>query len=122
MFCVFRVADEVEALEAILLDDVTVKKVNNVPTAIETVVHPSTGEDIDQQFVCVTLEVRLTSNYPDSSPEVTLRNPRGLDDQLIASINSQIKDKLIDWLGLPVVFELIEVRFFIIQFAPSIII
>ncbi|CAH2048763.1 unnamed protein product, partial [Iphiclides podalirius] len=103
-----RVADEVEALEAILMDDVIIKKVDNVPTAIETIVHPSTGDDIDQQFVCVTLEVRLTSNYPDSSPEVILRNPRGLDDQLLASINSQIKNKLIDCLGQPVVFELIE--------------
>lgn len=106
----FRVTDELEALEAILMDDVVIKRVDNIPHSIETVVHPSTGDDIDQQFVCVTLEVTFTPQYPDVSPEVTLRNPRGLDDLLLASINSQIRDKLTDCLGQPVVFELIEVR------------
>ncbi|GBP46511.1 E3 ubiquitin-protein ligase RNF25 [Eumeta japonica] len=103
-----RVTDEVEALEAILLDDVVIKRVDGVPQAIETVVHPSTGDDADQQYVCVTLEVKLTPAYPDTSPDVILRNPRGLDDQLLSSINSQIKEKLSDCLGQPVVFELIE--------------
>ncbi|XP_068633421.1 E3 ubiquitin-protein ligase RNF25 [Battus philenor] len=103
-----RVTDELEALEAILMDDVVIKRVDNVPTVIETVVHPSTGEDVDQRFVCVTLEVQLTPNYPDSVPDVILRNPRGLDDKLIAHINSQIKNKLKACLGQPVVFELIE--------------
>ncbi|XP_013194906.1 E3 ubiquitin-protein ligase RNF25 [Amyelois transitella] len=103
-----RVTDEVEALEAILLDDVVVKREDDVPKSIETVVHPSTGDDVDQQFVCVTLEVKLTSKYPDNSPEVTLRNPRGLDDETLANINSQVKKKLKECLGQPVVFELIE--------------
>ncbi|KAI8437020.1 hypothetical protein MSG28_010414, partial [Choristoneura fumiferana] len=103
-----RVTDEVEALEAILMDDVVIKRVDDVPQSIETVVHPSTGDDTDQQYVCVTLEVKLTPGYPDNSPEVTLRNPRGLDDALLAAINSQIQEKLIDCLGQPVVFELLE--------------
>lgn len=100
-----------EALEAILLDDVVIKRVGDVPTVIETVVHPSTGDDADQQFVCITLEVKLTPHYPDCSPEVALRNPRGLDDALVANIKSQIKEKLLECLGQPVVFELIEVSF-----------
>ncbi|KAI8437018.1 hypothetical protein MSG28_010414, partial [Choristoneura fumiferana] len=103
-----EVTDEVEALEAILMDDVVIKRVDDVPQSIETVVHPSTGDDTDQQYVCVTLEVKLTPGYPDNSPEVTLRNPRGLDDALLAAINSQIQEKLIDCLGQPVVFELLE--------------
>ncbi|XP_049873770.1 E3 ubiquitin-protein ligase RNF25 isoform X2 [Pectinophora gossypiella] len=103
-----RITDELEALEAILMDDVTIKSVDGVPHMIETVVHPSTGDDTDQQFVCVTLEVKLTPGYPDTSPEVYLRNPRGLDDEVLAVINSQIKEKLNDCLGQPVVFELIE--------------
>lgn len=109
----YRVTDEVEALEAILMDDVVIKRVDDVPQYIETVVHPSTGDDTDQQYVCVTLEVKLTPGYPDNSPEVTLRNPRGLDDALLAAINSQIQEKLIDCLGQPVVFELLEVNILI---------
>ncbi|XP_077288432.1 E3 ubiquitin-protein ligase RNF25 [Arctopsyche grandis] len=103
-----RVTDEIEALEAILIDDVIIHRKNSIPTVIETVVHPSTGDDTDQQYVCVTLEVLLTSNYPDTSPNVKLRNPRGLDDSVLDTINAQIQDKLLDCLGQPVVFELIE--------------
>lgn len=108
VFC--RLTDELEALEAILMKDVTIFKEEEVPVSIETVVHPSTANNTEQQFVCVTLEVFLTPAYPDTSPEVVLRNPRGLDDELLATIHSQIKQKLKDCLGSPVVFELIEVR------------
>ncbi|KAJ8731204.1 hypothetical protein PYW07_004368 [Mythimna separata] len=103
-----RVSDEIEALEAILMDDVTIKRVGDVPHIIETVLHPSTGNDVDRQYVCATLVVKLTPGYPDSSPEVTLRNPRGLDDEILANIHMQIREKLADCRGEPVVFELIE--------------
>lgn len=98
-----------EALQAILMDDVIIKIVDGVPEIIETVVHPSTGDDTDQQFVCVTLEVKLTPGYPEKSPEVYLRNPRGLDDEILGEIKKQIKHKLDECLGQPVVFELIGV-------------
>lgn len=104
-----RVSDEVEVLQAILMDDLVIKKVDSVPYAIETVVRPSTGDDVEQQYVCVTLEVKLTPGYPDVSPEVTLRHPRGLDDRLLVALNSQINEKLADCIGGAVVFELIEV-------------
>lgn len=105
----FRVCEEIGALEAILMDDVVVRRVDNVPRSFETVVHPSTGDDTEQQYVCVTLEVKLTPEYPDSSPVVILKNPRGLDDCVLASIHSQIFDRLTKSLGQPVLFELIEV-------------
>lgn len=108
--CVFyRVSDEVEVLQAILMDDLVIKSVEDAPYLIETVVRPSTADDIDQQYVCVTLEVKLTPGYPDSSPEVTLRNPRGLDDRILAALNLQIKEKLADRVGVAVIYELIEV-------------
>ncbi|XP_072949452.1 E3 ubiquitin-protein ligase RNF25 [Epargyreus clarus] len=103
-----RVCEEIGALEAILMDDVVVRRVDNVPKSLETVVHPSTGDDTEQQYVCVTLEVKLTPEYPDSSPVVILKNPRGLDDCVLASIHSQIFEKLSKSLGQPVLFELIE--------------
>ncbi|XP_026327269.1 E3 ubiquitin-protein ligase RNF25 [Hyposmocoma kahamanoa] len=102
-----RVTDEVEALQAILMDDVKIKMVDGVPEIIETIVHPSTGDNTDQQFVCVTLEVKLTPGYPEKSPEVFLRNPRGLDDDILDEIKKQVKQKLEECLGQPVVFELI---------------
>ncbi|CAH0715357.1 unnamed protein product, partial [Brenthis ino] len=104
-----RVYDELEALEAILIEDLAVKHEDGVPRIIETVIHPSTGDQIDQQYVCLTLEVKLTLDYPESSPEVFLRNPRGLDDKLLSKIDSKIKEKLDTHIGNPIVFELIEI-------------
>ncbi|XP_034831911.1 E3 ubiquitin-protein ligase RNF25 isoform X1 [Maniola hyperantus] len=111
-----RVYDELEALEAILIERVVVTNENGVPRVIETVIHPSTGDQLDQQYVCVTLEVKLTPDYPESSPEVTLRNPRGLDERVVSKIHSKIKEKLDRHVGNPIVFELIEiVREFLTQ-------
>lgn len=109
LYLCYRVTDEVEALQAILIDDVKIKMVDGVPEVIETIVHPLTGDNTDQQFVCVTLEVKLTPGYPEKSPEVVLRNPRGLDDDVLDEITKQIKHKLDECLGQPVVFELIGV-------------
>lgn len=75
-----------------------------------TVVFPSTADDTDQQYVCVTLEVVLTSDYPDNQPLVKLKNPRGLDDETIDQLNQQVKDKCVEYLGQSVIFELIEVN------------
>lgn len=107
----YRVYDELEALEAILIEDLAVKHDNGVPSIVETTIHPSTGDQIDQQYVCLTLEIKLTPDYPETSPEVFLRNPRGLDDQLLANIDLKIKEKLDRHVGNPIVFELIEVSF-----------
>ncbi|XP_039752850.1 E3 ubiquitin-protein ligase RNF25 isoform X2 [Pararge aegeria] len=104
-----RINDELQALQAILINGYAVKDENGVPRAIETLIHPSTADKKEEQFVCVTLEVILTPDYPESSPEVILRNPRGLDDKLVNEIHKKIKEKLDRHVGNPIVFELIEI-------------
>ncbi|XP_023940074.2 E3 ubiquitin-protein ligase RNF25 isoform X2 [Bicyclus anynana] len=104
-----RINDELQALQAILINGVAVKDEDGVPRVIETVVHPSTGDKVEQQYVCVTLEVILTPDYPESSPEVILRNPRGLDEAVVSNIHSKIKEKLDCHIGNPILFELIEI-------------
>ncbi|KAM7344966.1 E3 ubiquitin-protein ligase RNF25 [Cochliomyia hominivorax] len=102
--------DEVESLEAILMDDVLIERNSeSVPKLIETTVFPVVGEDTDQQYVCVTLQVIPTPGYPDVSPEYKLLRPRGLDDSRLAEIKSAIETKLNESVGFPVVFDLIEV-------------
>lgn len=76
-------------------------------------VFPSTAHDTNKQYVRVTLEVNLPLNYPDSEPTVYLRNPRGLDDQMLENIKKALKEKCREYLGQPVIFELIEVSTFI---------
>lgn len=103
--------DEVESLEAILMDDVKITKntETGIPEMIETVVLPTVGEETESQYVCITLQVLFTKGYPDVQPKYQLRNPRGLDDRSIEQIRCAIDAKLIESLGAPIVFDLIEV-------------
>ncbi|KAK2587958.1 hypothetical protein KPH14_004042 [Odynerus spinipes] len=105
-----RVTDEIEALKAILLDDELSIKENDrgEPEYIETILFPSTGEDSQSQYVCVTLVVQLPYGYPDVSPNISLRNPRGLDEDTVRLMQSDAEAKCKDFIGQPVMFELIE--------------
>lgn len=80
------------------------------PEQLKTTVFPSTAHDTNKQYVCVTLEVNLPPNYPDCEPAVNLRNPRGLDDSTLDHMSKAIREKCAEYLGQPVIFELIEVR------------
>ena len=105
-----RMTDEIEALRAILLDSELNIKENDrgEPECIETVLFPSTGEDSQSQYVCVTLIVQLPVGYPDVSPTISLRNPRGLDEETVRLMQSDAETKCNDFIGQPVMFELIE--------------
>ncbi|XP_051166818.1 E3 ubiquitin-protein ligase RNF25 [Leptopilina boulardi] len=105
-----RVVDEIEALKAILLDDELkiAENENGEPELIEILVFPSTGNDSQSQYVCVRLVVKLVPGYPDVSPEVNFRNPRGLDEGTMRIIQSEAETKCQDFVGQPVMFELIE--------------
>jgi E3 ubiquitin-protein ligase RNF25 len=60
--------------------------------------------------VCVRLIVKLLQGYPDTTPIVYLRNPRGLDEETVKKIQSDVDTKCKDFVGQPVMFELIEVN------------
>lgn len=77
--------------------------------SIETTVLPLTGEEDEQQYICVTLQVLPPPGYPDISPNFKLLRPRGLDDARLEAIRSACNAKIKESLGLPVVFDLIEV-------------
>ncbi|XP_065349036.1 E3 ubiquitin-protein ligase RNF25 [Cloeon dipterum] len=102
-----RVNEEIEALTAILMDEVKVSQSEESIT-VETVLFPSTAADEEQQYVTVTLAVDLPAGYPDQSPIVRLKKPRGLDDDLLSKILTEAKAKCHDYLGQPVIYELIE--------------
>lgn len=84
-------------------------EISGVPEMIEAVVLPTVGDEIDSQYVCITLQVILTAGYPDVQPKYQLRNPRGLDDNGINGIRRAVEQKLNESIGSPVVFDLIDV-------------
>lgn len=102
--------DEVESLEAILMDDVKITRnsESGLPELIETTVFPQVGDDAEQ-YICVTLQVSPSSNYPETSPHYKLLRPRGLDDERLEEIKHACNEKLEESVGFPVVFDLIEV-------------
>ncbi|XP_060652168.1 E3 ubiquitin-protein ligase RNF25 [Drosophila nasuta] len=102
--------EELESLEAILMDDVRiVRNASGAVESIETTVLPLTGEEDEQQYICVTLQVLPPAGYPDVSPTFKLLRPRGLDDARLEAIRSACNAKIKESLGFPVVFDLIEV-------------
>lgn len=72
-------------------------------------IFPSTANDTEKQYVCVTLEVILPELYPDCEPKVLLKNPRGLDDTVFDHICTALKEKCLEYSGQSVIYELIEV-------------
>lgn len=77
---------------------------------VKSTIFPSTANEVDKQYVCVTLEAVLPEAYPDEEPLVKLRNPRGLDDSTLNDLYQAIKDKCNEFIGQPVIYELIEVN------------
>ncbi|XP_050092339.1 E3 ubiquitin-protein ligase RNF25 isoform X2 [Anopheles aquasalis] len=102
--------DEVESLEAILMDDVRItKNASGFPELIETTIFPTVGEEQNAQYVCITLQVEPVRGYPDVRPLIRLKNPRGLDDHVIGQIEAAVDEKLAESVGQPVVFDLIDI-------------
>ncbi|XP_071548959.1 E3 ubiquitin-protein ligase RNF25 isoform X1 [Panulirus ornatus] len=104
------ILEEIEALQAIMLDEVKILYGDGgVPNGVEVVVVPATAQNIEEQHVRVTLMLSLPQEYPDSSPLIILRNPRGVDDDVLEKIKQESKQKCEEYIGCPVIYELIEV-------------
>ncbi|VVC91265.1 unnamed protein product [Leptidea sinapis] len=103
-----RVYEELQALEAIFAPDLTINREDGIPKTIKMNIVPYTGDNIDEQYVRLTLEIKLCPDYPEKSPQVTMKNPRGLDDRIISRIHRDIKGKLNANIGHLIVYELIE--------------
>lgn len=93
-------------------DDTHIKSIfdrfSDFPEMIETTVFPTTCEDTDRQYVCITLQIMPTNRYPETKPDFKLKAPRGLDDHGVTVIERAITQKLEESLGQPVVFDLID--------------
>ncbi|CAG9768195.1 unnamed protein product [Ceutorhynchus assimilis] len=104
-----RVQEELEALEAILMDDISITyNAKGCAELVKSVIFPSTANEVDKQYVCVTLEVELPQDYPDCKPVTRLKSPRGLDESTVDHLYKEIANKCEEYIGHAVIYELIE--------------
>lgn len=79
------------------------------PVRLQTVLYPSTADDANQQYVCLTLVMNFPPNYPEEEPQIELKNPRGLGDDFLANVLNECREKCASFAGCPVIYEITEV-------------
>ncbi|NP_957477.1 E3 ubiquitin-protein ligase RNF25 [Danio rerio] len=102
------VLSEIEVLQSIYLDELNVTQNDEGGWTVSLVLHPSTAEDCLSQFVRLTLTMDLDSQYPYSSPYISIHNPRGLSDDKLLSLQKSLQMEAEECVGTPVLYQLIE--------------
>ncbi|XP_078478786.1 E3 ubiquitin-protein ligase RNF25, partial [Lampetra planeri] len=102
---------ELEVLQAIFLDDMTVTHEDGRPHPWQVTVHlaPATGEDPALGFVRLSLHLQLQHSYPCSTPLITISNPRGFSEQQIDGLVETLRILAQQHLGSAVLFQLVQV-------------
>ncbi|XP_038053801.1 dentin sialophosphoprotein-like [Patiria miniata] len=101
---------ELGLLEAIYVHELDVNYTDSgIPTELSIILHPATAGNLDQQYVCLTLNIKLPEQYPHSLPEITIRNPRGVSDEHLASLGAKLNQIASERQGGAMLYELIEV-------------
>ncbi|NWU95035.1 RNF25 ligase, partial [Upupa epops] len=78
------------------------------PWEIGITLYPATAQDQDSQYVRFTLVLSVPPQYPNKTPEISIRNPRGLSDEQIQKISQTLRGVAEARLGSEVLYELIE--------------
>ncbi|XP_022673292.1 E3 ubiquitin-protein ligase RNF25-like isoform X3 [Varroa destructor] len=89
-------------------DELKVQEWKFVKT-IKVDLKPATGEDTSAQWVCMELWFYIPVGYPDTLPEITIKNPRGLSDQRLQQIEKDLQDNAQSNKGMMMLYHLIEV-------------
>jgi len=101
--------EEIEALKAIFMSELQLTyTASGRPLELQTTLYPSTADDANQHYVCVTVVIKFPLDYPDHIPIVELKNPRGLADDFLSSTMKKCHEKCTDFSGCPVIYEIIE--------------
>ena len=121
-----ELTEELEAVTAILDEETVdiVKDEDENPTEIIIKITPLTASEQEKQYVSLTLVVKINqgkicnycdlvitiqcSGYPNTAPSLGIRNPRGLEESAVTSLLAEMNSKCEEYLGCPVMFELIE--------------
>ncbi|XP_033748364.1 uncharacterized protein DDB_G0287625-like [Pecten maximus] len=101
--------EELEVLESIYIGELEVDHDDRGhPSSISLQLHPSTGEDVNKKFVCMTLVLNLPGSYPMELPEIIIRNPRGIGEEELESLHEAINQLAEERRGGHMLYDIIE--------------
>ena len=101
--------EELEVLESIYLDDIKVEKdERDFPVSIQLQLHPATGDELDKRYVCMTLTLRISKQYPYEVPEIIITKPLGIADEEVQSLLQELEMLAEDRVGEEMLYEIIE--------------
>ncbi|XP_041456473.1 E3 ubiquitin-protein ligase RNF25-like [Lytechinus variegatus] len=98
---------ELEVLQEICEEEIAYNKKPNSAEVCITL-HPATAGNKDAQFVCLTLVILVTSEYPDVPANFQFRNPRGLSEDEIERISGDLKMLAEEKRGSEMMYDLIQ--------------
>lgn len=100
--------EELDVLRAIYLDDLVVFVEDSINATLQVSLNPNTGADSESQFVCLTLCCIVPVEYPEKQPQFTVKNPRGLSEVHITSIEENLSALASQKVGEMMLFDLVE--------------
>ncbi|GAB6030172.1 RING finger protein 25 [Chamberlinius hualienensis] len=105
------VSMELEAIQAIYIHELEISYCpeTNIPKVVSINLHPATADNANEQYVRLTLVLKLSPNYPNELPEITIKSPRGLSDTHIERISKDLNEHAQQSRGNAMLFELIEI-------------
>ncbi|XP_078599985.1 uncharacterized protein LOC144875089 [Branchiostoma floridae x Branchiostoma japonicum] len=100
---------ELEILESIYLDELLVEHGDSgSPSRVEITLHPATADNVEAQFVRLTLSITLPREYPQELPSLAIQNPRGLSELQVNSLYKSLQHLAQERQGESMLYEIIE--------------
>uniref|UniRef100_T1J6D0 RING-type domain-containing protein n=1 Tax=Strigamia maritima TaxID=126957 RepID=T1J6D0_STRMM len=88
------VDEELELLRSIYVHEINIKNdENGRPQTVSIDLHPATADKAEEQFVRLNLVFTLPLLYPRDLPEIMLRNSRGISDDDLKKIDTELRKK-----------------------------
>ncbi|CAI5732606.1 unnamed protein product [Hyaloperonospora brassicae] len=95
---------EVEALEAIYMDDFT--KLSEVPLVYQ--VHVVPNQDGENNFVALLLKAEIPETYPDAMPKLEVVVEKGLADRQVKEVKDLLDQQVNENMGMAMMYTLSE--------------
>ncbi|XP_048770535.2 uncharacterized protein LOC125676746 isoform X2 [Ostrea edulis] len=103
------IEEELEVLKSIYIDELNLKtSESGWPELISLQLHPSTGDEVEKKYVCITLELQPTQMYPHDIPSIDIKYPRGIGEEEVNRLQTSLMTLATELQGGPMLYDLIE--------------